>query len=205
MERRNTVLVLLLIVATSAATLFLWYLSRNSRFLPSLSGGEKKRLIPTGETNPSNGFYFRSINFPNTTVYWIPIEFVEEPSIVSGAYHVKAVLDGDSKKNTFKVVVGSVSGNMQAGSCEYDRAQSTFTGNATWKIENTKDVIPTITVGTKGMLRFYTPVMVTDQERKYYNDRLTSLNTLLSTARAGRQLSNDYLVVPEQICIGRIR
>lgn len=203
MERRRTVLLLLFILATSVGTLVLWYLSRNYRPLQLLSGGEKKRLIPTGETNPSNVFYFRSINFPNTTVYWVPIEFVEDPSIVSGAYHVKAILDGDSNKNIFAVVVGSVSGNMQAGSCEYDRGKNTFTGNATWRIENTKDVVPTITVGTKGMLRFYTPVMVTDQERKFYNDRLTSLNTLLSTARAGRQLSNDYLVVPEQICIER--
>ena len=201
MERRHTALLLLLIAATSAGTLVLWYLSRNYRSLPSLSSGEKKRLTPTVETNPSDAFYFRAINFADTTVYWIPVEFVEEPSIVSGAYQVKAVLDGDSKQNTFTVVVGSVTGNMQAGSCEYDRSKNTFTGNATWKIENTKDVIPTIAVGTKGMLRFYTPVMVTDQERRYYNDRLAPLNTLLSTARAGGQVRKDYLVVPEEICI----
>jgi len=196
-EQRHTVLLSVFVVLASLAVIFLWYIWRGPPENKEMSVRDANQNV---ELNTLS-FYIRSISFADTTVNWIPVEFVDKPYTVGGTARVQAILDGDGTKNTFDVIVGSVSGNVQAGSCEYDREKNTFTGNAVWKIEKTKTLMLNIRAGVKGMLRFYTPIQVDSQQKQYYNDLLNRLNKLLADVRDGRQLGSDAVVAPKQICL----
>lgn len=155
-------------------------------------------------SNPSTsqqGLQYKVENFGERDIYTLEVEFTSTPYL-QVSYQADAIVISDKNRKSFSVFSGPPEGQVNAGTCEYNELDKKFTGNNTWRLMNTKELISLIKPGKKAVLRFYKPKTFTSPEESEYSaSRFAFLDEFLQEVNSINSFSKQYFLVPDELCV----